>query len=162
MDDFHEYLKVVIKYKSLKEQILYYNVGKTKKNKVFTFFEFLLTIGLYGFGTLYEYLNALSIFDFLSLDILGQYNCGEHMENGDIIYKLCSFYLNQVINIKKLNDNNLLAYIIDTNYKFSSYKEAKCGIWLKQFIIEDFEYTFYTTRINIYYLLIIIIQNLIY
>ena len=137
LDDFHEYLKVVIKYKALKEQIAYYNLGNTKKNSAFTFFEFLLNIGLYGFGTLYEYLNALSIFDFLSLEALGHLNCGEHMKNGDLIYEFSKLDLKQVINLKKLNDNNLLAYIIDTNYRFSQYKDANCGILLKKFDIED-------------------------
>ena len=54
---------MIIKYKALKEQISFYNLGNPNKNKAFAFFEFVLNIGLYGFGTLYEYLNALSIFD---------------------------------------------------------------------------------------------------
>ena len=152
LDDFHEYLKVVIKFKSLKEKIEYYNLNNTKKNSAFTFFEFLLNIGLYGFGTLYEYLNALSIFDFLSLDAIGHLNCGEHMANGDLIYDLTDFFLRQTINMKKLNDDNLLAFFTDTNYRFSSYKEANCGILLKKFDINDcrfsdyFSYLKYTER----------------
>ena len=59
LDDFYEFLKVVIKYKDLKEKISFYNLGDTNKNKIFSFFEFILSVGLYGFGTLYEYLNAL-------------------------------------------------------------------------------------------------------
>ena len=130
LDDFHEYLKVVIKYKALKEQIAYYNLGNTKKNSAFTFFEFLLNIGLYGFGTLYEYLNALSIFDVLTFEAIEYLNCGEHMKNGDLINYFVELRLKQVINVKPLNDNYLLAYIIDTNYKFSSNKECNCGIFL--------------------------------
>ena len=143
LDDFHEYLKVVIKYKALKEQISFYNLGNPNKNTAFAFFEFLLNIGLYGFGTLYEYLNALSIFDFLSLDVLGHLNCGQHMKNGDLIYEVSKLDLKQVINLKKLNDNNLLAYIIDTNYRFSRYKEANCGILLTQFDIENYFFNDY-------------------
>ena len=143
LDDFHEYLKVVIKYKDLKEKIAYYNLGNPNKNSAFTFFEFLLNIGLYGFGTLYEYLNALSIFDFLSFDAIGHLNCGQNMDNGDIIYHAVNFDLTQVVNIKKLNDNNLLAYIIDANYRFSRYKEANCSILLKQFDIGTIGYSSY-------------------
>jgi len=143
LEDFHEYLKVVIRYKALKEKILYYNLDNTEKNTAFTFFEFLLNIGLYGFGTLYEYLNALSIYDFLTLDAIGHLNCGQNMDNGDIIYHSVNFSLKQVINIKKLNDNNLIAYIIDANYPFSKYKEANCSILLMQFDIGTIGYNSY-------------------
>ena len=102
LDDFHEYLKVVIKYKALKEQIAYYNLGNTKKNSAFTFFEFLLNIGLYGFGTLYEYLNALSIFDALTFEAIEHLNCGEQMKNGDLINYFAELRLEQVINVKPL------------------------------------------------------------
>ena len=79
-------------------------------------------MGLYGFGTLYEYLNALALKDFLNFETLEQYNCGEHMENEDIIYETKSYDLKQVTNIIKLNDDNLIAFLIDVNYKFTSYK----------------------------------------
>jgi len=104
LDDFHEYLKVVIKYIDLKEKIILYNYGNTKRNEVFTFFEYLLNIGLYGFGTLYEYLNALSISDFLKFEILEQYNCGLKMKNGDFTFETCKFFLSlkQIRNIIKV------------------------------------------------------------
>ena len=133
MEDFHEFLKVVIKYKELKEKIAFYNNGDTTFNKVFTFFEFILNVGLYGFGTLYEYLNALSISDFLKFEVLEQYNCGCHMKNMDLIYQLKSFELKQVTNIVKLNDDYLFAFIIDINYKFSDYPENIVGIFIETF-----------------------------
>jgi len=87
LDEFHEFLKVVIKYRDLKKKISLYNFGKTEKNYVFAFFEYLLNMGLYGFGTLYEYLNALSISNFLEFEILEQYNCGVKMKSGDFIFE---------------------------------------------------------------------------
>ena len=138
LDDFHEFLSVVIKYKGLKEKISFYNLGDTKKNYVFDFFEFILNIGLYGFGTLYEYLNALAIKDFLNFETLEQYNCGEHMSNGDLIYEIKSFSLSQVTNIIKLNDDNLFAFLIDVNYKFSSYKNNIVGIFFEKFDIRSY------------------------
>ena len=65
------------------------------------------------------------------------------MDNGDIIYHSVNFSLKQVINIKKLNDNNLIAYIIDANYPFSKYKEANCSILLMQFDIGTIGYNSY-------------------
>ena len=101
LDEFHEYLKVVIKYRELKKKISLYNYGNTKQNYVFTFFEYLLNMGIYGFGTLYEYLNALSISDFLKFEILEQYNCGKKMKNGDFIFETGKsvLLLKQVTNI---------------------------------------------------------------
>ena len=131
LDDFYEFLKVVIKYKDLKEKIAFYNLGDASKNIVFSFLEFILNIGLYGFGTLYEYHNALSISDFLIFDILKQYNTGFKMENGDYIYETANFQLNQVINIKKVNDNNLYAFIIDVKKYENYYEYPLCGIFLK-------------------------------
>ena len=63
---------MVIKYKILKEKIAFYNDGDTTRNYVFTFLEFILNLGIYGFGTLYEFLNALSISEFLEFKILEQ------------------------------------------------------------------------------------------
>ena len=50
------------------------------------------------------------------------------MKNGDLINYFAELRLEQVINVKPLNDNHLLAYIIDTNYKFTKYKECNCGV----------------------------------
>ena len=130
-EDFDEFLKVVIKYKILKEKIAFYNDGDTTRNYVFTFLEFILNLGLYGFGTLYEFLNALSISEFLEFKILEQYNCGYHMNNKDLIYELKKFDLKQVTNIIKLNDEYLFAFIIDVTYKFSSYPNNIVGIFIE-------------------------------
>ena len=100
---------MVIKYKVLKEKIAFYNDGD---NYVFTFLEFILNLGLYGFETLYEYLNASSISEILEFIILEQYNCGYHMNNKYLIYELKKFDLNQVTNIIKLNDEYLFDFII--------------------------------------------------
>ena len=137
MDDFHEYLNVVIKYKNLKEKLSFYNLGDTKRNKVFTFFEFILNLGLYGFGTLYEYLNSLALKDFLSFDILAQYNCGQPMKNGKLIYELAHYEFKQIKKVVKLNDNNLIALLIDVKYRFSNYKDNIVGIILKTIDTEN-------------------------
>ena len=138
LDDFHKYLEVVKKYKNIKEKIEFYNFGDINKNKAFSLFEFLLNIGLYGFGTLYEYLNALSISDFLTFDAVEHLNCGLKMENGDMIYELFNLNLINIKNVKKLNDNNLLAFII--NNGLSIYEIYNCAILLKQFNIENMEF----------------------
>ena len=130
LDEFHEYLKVVIKYRDLKTKISLYNYGNTEKNYVFSTFVYLLSMGLYGFGTLYEYLNALSISDFLKFEILEQYNCGKKMKTGDFIFETGKsvVLLKQVTNIIKVNDNNLCAFIL-SNYRFGDYSEPPCGIY---------------------------------
>ena len=133
LDDFYEFLKVLIKYKDLKEKIALYNLGNTEYNKVFTFFELLLATGLYGFGTLYEYLNALSILNFLNFDDLKKYNIGHKMKNGDYIYNTRNYEIDQVINIIRLNDDGLLAFFFDVDYKFSRYNNKPlCGIFLNR------------------------------
>ena len=151
LDDFYEFLKVVIKYKDLKEKISFYNLGDTNKNKVFSFFEFILSVGLYGFGTLYEYLNALSISDFLIFDVLKQYNTGFKMENDDFIYETANFHLDKVIDIIKVNDNNLYAFIIDVKTYDTYYKYPLCGIFLKNLdfktkSISSFKYLTYNEK----------------
>jgi len=124
---------VVIKYKDLKTKISLYNYGNTEKNYVFTFFEYLLNMGLYGFGTLFEYLNALSISDFLKFEIIEQYNYGIKMKNGDFIFETGEsiLLLSQVTDIIKVNDNNLCAFIL-SNYRFGSYRNPPCGIFLRK------------------------------
>ena len=102
-------------------------------------FELLLTNGLYGFGTLYEYHNALSIYNFLNFEDLKQYNIGFDLKDGDIIYELKKFNLYQVVKIKKLNNNDLFAFIIDQN-NWRNYlirKNIKCGIFLETLTIEN-------------------------
>jgi len=131
LDEFHEYLKVVIKYKELKTKIPLYNYGNSKKNYMFRFFELLLNMGLYGFGTLYEYLNALSISDFLKFETLEKYNRGLKMKSGDFIFQTGEsiLLLSHVTDIIKVNDNNLCAFIL-SNYRFGEYKNPPCGIFL--------------------------------
>ena len=132
LDDCHEYLKVAKKFLELKEKIKLYNFDDHKNNYVYEFFELLLTNGLYGFGTLYEYHNALSIYNFLNFEDLKQYNIGFDLKDGDIIYELKKFNLYQVVKIKKLNNNDLFAFIVDVNYSFSSF-----GIFLEKLTIEN-------------------------
>jgi len=151
LDDFYEFLKVVIKYKDLKEKISFYNLGDTNKNKIFSFFEFILSVGLYGFGTLYEYLNALSISDYLIFDVLKQYNTGFKMENEDFIYETANFHLEKVIDIIKVNDNNLYAFIIDVKKYDTYYEYPLCGIFLKNLDfktkgINSFKYLTYNEK----------------
>ena len=133
LNDFYEYLKVAIKFLDMKKIIEFYNYGDSKKNRCFNFFELLLVQGLHGFGTLYEYKNALSIYNFLNFEDLKQYNTGFDMNNGDIIYELTHFQLEQVKKIVNLNNNNdLFAFIIDTKYRFGDYKYPNCGVFFEE------------------------------
>ena len=129
LNDFYEYLKVAIKFLDMKKIIEFYNYGDSKKNKCFTFFELLLSQGLYGFSTLYEYQNALSIYNFLNFEDLKQYNTGFDMINGDIIYELSFFEVQQIKKVVKLNNNNdLYTFIVDIKYRFGDYRFPNCGI----------------------------------
>ena len=144
LEDFHKYLIVVKKFLDIKKKIEYYNLGDAKKNIAYSLFEFLLSVALYGFGTLYEYLNALSIADFLAFDAIGHLNSGQHMDNGDMIYEISNFNLRLVKKVKKLNNNNLLAYIIDISKSNSSYRFITSGILLKKFDIKKSKINDYT------------------
>ena len=132
LNDFYEYLKVAIKFLDMKKIIEFYNYGDSKKNRCFNFFELLLVQGLHGFGTLYEYKNALSIYNFLNFEDLKQYNIGFDMNNGDIIYELTHFEVHQVKKIVKLNNNDLFAFIIDIKYRFGDYKYPNCGVFFEE------------------------------
>ena len=72
-EDLNEYIRVYKSYLKLRNEIKMYNSGDTRKNKVFSLFEDLLLIGLYGLGTEYEYKNAIVIKDFL-FDKFNRYN----------------------------------------------------------------------------------------
>ena len=136
LDDFHKYLNVVKQFLAIKEKMEYYNLGNIKNNKAYSLFEFILSNAIYGFGTLYEYLNALSIADFLTFDAIGHLNSGQNLDNGNIIFELSRNNLSLVKKVKKLNDNNLLAYIINTGGENSNYKYVDGGIFLKKFDIK--------------------------
>ena len=98
LDDFHKILKVIVKYKNLNEKIFFYNFGDTK-NEVFSFFIFISSNAIYGFRTIYEYLNSLSILDYIDFKSLNKYNMGFAMENGDDIFKINQFKLYKVIKV---------------------------------------------------------------
>ena len=78
-------------------------------------------------------MNSLSISDFLKFEILEQYNCGLKMKNGDFIFETGKsvLLLKQVIDIIKVNDNNLCAFIL-SNYRFGEYSNPPCGIFLRK------------------------------
>ena len=78
----------------------------------------------------------MSIYNFLNFEDLKQYNIGFDLKDGDIIYELKKFNLYQVVKIKKFNNNDLFAFIVDVNYMFSSLK-VKCGIFLEKLTIEN-------------------------
>ena len=60
-EDFIKFKDVAVSYLNLKDKISELNYGDSKKNLAFTFFENLLSIGLYGNQTKYEYLNSIVI-----------------------------------------------------------------------------------------------------
>ena len=65
INELNEYLKVYKSYLNLREEMKKYNFGETKNNELFSLFEDLLYIGLYGFGTYNEYKNSIIIKEFL-------------------------------------------------------------------------------------------------
>ena len=64
-----------------------YNFGETKNNELFSLFEDLLQIGLYGFGTYYEYQNSIIIKEFL-MEKFKIFNKIQVLTNGLKLFRL--------------------------------------------------------------------------
>lgn len=120
-EDLDKFLKVLNKFNNLKEEITKCNFGDYRNNFVFHFFENLLIAALYGFGTLYEYMNALAISDFLTFDDISYANDIEILKNGNKLYieKVYCFYC--IKRIFKLNNQNLYAFQLNN---FQNHHEA--------------------------------------
>lgn len=120
-EDLDKFLKVLNKFNNLKEEITKCNFGDYRNNFVFHFFENLLIAALYGFGTLYEYMNALAISDFLTFDDISNANDIEILKNGNKLYieKVYCFYC--IKRIFKLNNQKLYAFQLN---KFQNHHEA--------------------------------------
>lgn len=113
-EDLDKFLDAVTVFNHLKKVISKYNFGDYKKNYVFMFIQYFLTIGLYGFGTLYEYKNAIEISQYLNFYDTKYGNAIEKMNDGDKIYQVQEFILYKKIKkYKKLNEKNLYAFFID-------------------------------------------------
>ena len=63
INELNEYLKVYKSYLNLREEMKKYNFGDVKNNELFSLFEDLLEIGLYGFGTYNEYKKPWRVTD---------------------------------------------------------------------------------------------------
>lgn len=107
ISDLKEYIRVYKSYLQLKEIIKKYNSGDTKNNKVFSLFEDLLQIGLYGLGTDYEYDNSIIIKDFL-FNKFNKYNSKVLLNNKYLLKNHGIFHLYNAMNIKSIR-NNLFA-----------------------------------------------------
>ena len=120
-EDLDKFLNVLNKFNNLKQEIAEYNFGDFRSNFVFHFFENLLIAALYGFGTLYEYMNALAISDFLTFNDISYANNIEKLKNGNKLYmdKVYCFY--RIKGIFKLNNQNLYAFQLKN---FHNYNEA--------------------------------------
>ena len=120
-EDLDKFLNVLNKFNNLKEEIAEYNFGDYRKNFVFHFFENLLITALYGFGTLYEYMNALAISDFLTFDDISYANDIKKLKNGNKLYIEKDYCFYSIKGIFKLNNQNLYAFQLSN---FQNYNEA--------------------------------------
>ena len=103
-DDLNEYIRVYKSYLKLRDEIKKYNSGDIKKNKVFSLFEDLLLIGLYGLGTEYEYENSIIIKDFL-FGKFNRYNSEIILSNKSLLINKGIIYFYNAIKIKHLKKN---------------------------------------------------------
>ena len=119
-EDLDNYIKAAEIYFKLKDKIIQYN-DEIKDNHVFSFFENLLSLGLYGGGTKYEYLNSI-LFKDMDIFYFNSYNKIKELPNGkkfflksnEKIYDINDLYSNSIIT--KLNSDSIL--IINKNIIF--------------------------------------------
>ena len=88
-DDFYEYLDVFKSYLKVREQIKKKkNIIFNKKiNELFSFFDDLIFIGFYGYGTRYENENSIVIKNF-SIDKFNKFNIVEKLSNNKQLVKI--------------------------------------------------------------------------
>ena len=112
LDDLYTYLDVFKSYLKIREEIKDY-ILDTKRNNLFSFFENLLFIGFYGYGSRYEYENAIAIKNF-SFDKFDMFNAVELLK-----------YNKRLIKVKKVKAYSIFhlrnkLYLIVSNYKTHS------------------------------------------
>ena len=120
INELHEYLKVYKSYLNLREEMKKYNFGETKNNELFSLFEDLLYIGLYGFGTYNEYKNSIIIKEFL-LEKFKIFNKIQVLTNGLKLYRLNYVTFKKTANVIPLKDN-----IIALKYHNKDYNNKFC------------------------------------
>lgn len=143
--EFENFKKVAQSYFNIKDYILEMNNGDTKNNLVFSFFENLLSIGLYGTNTKFEYLNSVAIKEFKK-EKFNFYNKIYRLHNGR------KFYLKTTKELS-LPKSELVVfcpgfYAIKSNYKVKIIKgsieeieiSSKYNYGLKNVKIYDMEY----------------------
>jgi len=140
INELNEYLKVYKSYLNIRGEIKKYNFGETKNNELFSLFEELLQIGLYGFGTLNEYNNSIIIKEFL-MEKFKKFNKIQVLNNGLKLFRLNYVTFKKTVNITHLKDN-----IIALNYHTKHYNNK--FFFLKYNIIND---NFFESNINIYH-----------
>ena len=86
INELNEYLKVYKSYLNIREEMKKYNFGETKNNELFSLFEDLLKIGLYGLGTYNEYKNSIIIKEFL-MEKFKIFNKIQVLTNGLKLYR---------------------------------------------------------------------------
>ena len=120
-DDLKEYIRVYKSYLKLRNEIKKYNSGDTKKNKVFSLFEDLLSIGLYGLGSENEYKNSIIIKDFL-FDKFKVYNSEIALNNKYSLINHGIIYFHNASKIKHLKKNIYsIKYYNKNNTYFNTY-----------------------------------------
>ena len=123
INDLNEYLKVYKSYLNLKEEMKKYNYGETKSNELFSLFEDLLHIGLYGFGTHNEYKNSIIIKEFL-MEKFKIFNKIQVLTNGLKLFRLNYFTFKKTANVTFLKKDMIALkyYNKDYNNKFCVLK----------------------------------------
>ncbi len=120
INDLNEYLKVYKSYLNLKDLMKKYNYGETKSNELFSLFEDLLHIGLYGFGTHNEYKNSIIIKEFL-MEKFKIFNKIQVLTNGLKLFRLNYVTLKKTANVIHLKDN-----IIALKYHNKDFNNKFC------------------------------------
>ena len=118
--ELNEYLKVYKSYLNIREEMKKYNFGETKNNELFSLFEDLLYIGLYGFGTYNEYKNSIIIKEFL-LEKFKTFNKIQVLTNGLKLFRLNYVTFKKTANVIHLKDN-----IIALKYHNKDYNNKFC------------------------------------
>ena len=123
INELNEYLKVYKSYLNLREEMKKYNFGETKNNELFSLFEDLLQIGLYGFGTYNEYKNSIIIKEFL-MEKFKIFNKIQVLTNGLKLFRLNYFTFKKTANVTFLKKDMIALkyYNKDYNNKFCVLK----------------------------------------
>ena len=123
INELNEYIKVYKSYLNLREEMKKNNFGDVKNNYLFSLFEELLQIGLYGFGTYNEYNNSIIIKEFL-MEKFKIFNKIQILNNGLKLFRFNYITFRKTANIINLK-NNIIAIVYhnkDFNNKFCVLK----------------------------------------